>query len=114
MILNGKPINPGELRTPVFLKKREISTLPGGFPQPVYSAIFFAYARWENAHGQESIMAGSLGTEPPATVLIRYHPALDTTWVIDLDDVIYEITSIDDIGNRHEYMEIKTKTLKEG
>jgi SPP1 family predicted phage head-tail adaptor len=113
MILNGKPINPGELRTKVTLESRTVST-ETGFQSPAWATIADVWARWTNAHGGEVWQAEAVGAEQPATLLMRYRSGVDTTCAVSLGGVRFEIVSIDDIQERHEYMEIKVRRMKEG
>jgi SPP1 family predicted phage head-tail adaptor len=114
MILNGKPINPGELRTQITLYSRALTTEAGGFQVPDLEEIAEVWARWTNVHGSEVWAAQSVQAEGPATILIRYRDGLDTTCVVAKGDQLYEIVSIDDIQNRHEYMELKVKLWRPG
>jgi SPP1 family predicted phage head-tail adaptor len=114
MILNGRAINPGELRTPVVLRQRTVTVDAGGFSGVSYSDIATVWARWEDVHGSEVWEAEAIQAVSPATVLIRYYAGLDTTWAIKLGSIDYEIVSIDDIQQRHEYMELKVRRMRSG
>jgi SPP1 family predicted phage head-tail adaptor len=114
MRINEKPINPGELRTPITLKKRTVTTDAGGFKKEVYASAATVYARWQNAHGREVWTADMAGAIAPATLLIRYMAGIDESWVVDKNGEIFEIVSIDNIMERNEYLEIKVKRLKTG
>ncbi len=114
MNLNGKVTNPGELRTLISLQQRTITTNDGGFQEPTWTTIGNVYSKWENAHGSEVWAADAAGAEQPATVLIRYNRELDTTCAVLKGSTRFEILSIDDIRERHEYMELKVKRMREG
>lgn len=114
MILNGKVLNPGELRTAITLKKRTVTSDVGGFPVQSWSKIADVLAKWTNAHGSEVWTADMAGAKLPATVLIRYRSDIDTTCAIEKGTELYEIVSIDDIQERHEYQEIKVQRLESG
>ncbi len=114
MILNGKVINPGELRTPVTLQRRSAGSDAGGFQVPTWSPIAAVWARWTNVHGAEVWAAQTVQAEQPATVLIRYLAGLDTTCAILNGSDLFEIVSIDDIQNRHEYLELKVRRARSG
>jgi len=118
MNLNGKTINPGELRTPVLLAPRTVSTETGGFPKPAPNTAsqVSAWAKWTNAHGSEAWTANVQGIEQAATVLIRYLSTLDESWLISRDNGTswYEIVSMDNIQQRGEYIELKVKRMKVG
>ncbi len=114
MNLDGKVTNPGELRTQITLQRRTVTTNAGGFQAPAWSNIGSVYCKWVNAHGSEVWSAAAAGAEQPATVFIRYNEELDTTCAVLLNSVRFEIVSIDDIRERHEYMELKVKRMREG
>jgi SPP1 family predicted phage head-tail adaptor len=114
MILNGKVINPGELRTQVTLQRRTVSAGAGGFQVPAWRTIAVVWARWTNAHGQEAVIAGAQGSEAPATVLIRYRSGLDITCAVLKGSDRYEIVSIDNIQERSEYLELKVRRMESG
>lgn len=123
MNLNGRTINPGELRTVVTFEKRTVSVETGGFQTATWSVIGERWVRWENVHGSEVWAAESLEARRPATVLGRYHADIDETCSIVLgrssrmteaerDAARYEIVSLDDIAARHEYVEFKVMLMR--
>lgn len=114
MILNGKVINPGELRTEITLQKRSPTTGAGGFIQPGWTDIATVWSRWINAHGSEIWAAQAVQAQAPATVLIRYRSDVDTTCVVLNGSIRYEIVSVDDIQARGEYLELKVRRLAPG
>ncbi len=115
MILNGKVINPGELRTSVVLKSRTVVNDAGGFPKEgPGSTIATVWARWSNVHGSEVWAAESAQASAPATVLIRYRSDINPTCYVVKGSDVFEIVSLDDIGERHEYIELKVKRLVNG
>jgi len=115
MNLNGRPSNPGELRTLVTLKKRTVTTSTGGFQKPVYdTTIATVYAKWVNAHGSEALSAGTLDAVRTATVTIRYRDDVDESCAVVKGTEVFEIVSMDNIQERNEYLELKVKLPKEG
>jgi head-tail adaptor len=134
MQINGKPFNPGELRTPIVLASKKMEKNSAGFQVPVYTFLADVKARWTNVHGQEVWAADARGAIKPATIMIRYRPDLDETCVvvkgaaveevIDEHDVltgwtftggeIYEIVSMDNIQDLNEYIELKIKRIAAG
>ena len=118
MILNGRVINPGELSTRVQLAPRVMPADAGGFraPAPDMDRAVGTWARWTNAHGSEIYTAQAAGVTALATVLVRFRADLDATWYISNDNGAswYEIVSLDDIANRHEYIELKVRLWKAG
>ena len=114
MILNGRMINPGELRTPVTLLGRTINSDAGGFQSPVRSTIATVLCKWTGVHGSEAWTAQTVEAERAATVLIRYLAGMDETCAVLLGSDLYEIVSIDDIQQRHEYLELKVRLARAG
>jgi len=114
VILNGKVINPGDLRTAITLKKRTVTSDAGGFPIQSWTKIADVLAKWMNAHGSEVWTADMAGAKMPATILIRYRSDVDTTCAVEKGTQMYEIFSIDNIQERNEYLEIKVQRLESG
>lgn len=114
MNLNGKTINPGELRTQVILERPSLVTGTGGFSKKSYSTIATVWARWNNVHGSEVWAAESVQASEPATVLIRYRTDIDTTCAISKGSNRYQIISLDNIENRGEYIELKVSRMVAG
>jgi len=134
MKLNGRVINPGDLNVKVVLATRDTTKGTGGFAAKTYPFLAQVWARWTNVHGPEAWTADSLGAEAAATLLIRYRSGIDRTCVVvkgatvtDVVDIhgtvtghtytggtVYEIVSLDDIQERHEYIELKVKRLVAG
>jgi SPP1 family predicted phage head-tail adaptor len=96
------------------LKRRTVTTGTGGFQTPILTTVATVWARWVGVHGSEAWAASSVGASQAATVLIRYIEDMDTTCVVTLDGNNYEITSIDDIQQRHEYLELKVQRMVPG
>jgi SPP1 family predicted phage head-tail adaptor len=113
MNLNGKTFNPGQMRTQIILKLRTVSDT-GGFQVPSHVTIATVWARWNNLHGSEVWAADATGAIEPATAVIRYRTDVDATCAVEKDGKLYEIVSIDDIEDRHEYIELKLKRITEG
>jgi SPP1 family predicted phage head-tail adaptor len=114
MKIGEKVTNPGELRTQVTLQSRTVSTETGGFLTPAGSTIAVVWARWVNTHGSEAWTAASMGAEQAATVTIRYRSGIDRTCAVLKGSDRYEIVSIDNIGERSEYLELKVKRWQSG
>jgi SPP1 family predicted phage head-tail adaptor len=114
MILGGKVINPGDLRTPVILQSRAKASDTGGFQSPIWSTIAAVMAKWTGVHGSEAWTAQTVQAQRAATVLIRYLAGVDETCAVLLGTDRYDIVSIDDIQARHEYLELKVKLARAG
>ena len=114
MRIGDKVTNPGELNTKITLHSRGVTNGAGGFQKPVLIEIGEVWAKWINVHGQEAWIASSVQASAAATVLIRYTSQVDPTCVVEKEGQYYEIVSLDDIQNRHEYIELKVKRWQPG
>ena len=114
MNLNGKTTNPGELRTSIVLERATLVEGAGGFKKKTFATIATVLARWKNVHGAEVWAAESIQAAQPATVLIRYRADVDVTCAVSRGAERYQIVSMDDIENRHEYIEMKVSRLVNG
>ena len=112
MNLNGKISNPGEMRTQITLQTRGVADNAGGFRVPGYSTLATVWSKWTNFHGSEVLAADAAGITSGATVVIRYLTGFDETGRVVKGSQTYEVISIDDILDRHEYIELKLKALK--
>lgn len=115
MILNGKLINPGEFNTKLELVRIVTSQDAGGFYHTVEVESKQVWSHWKNIFGNEAILAAAQGVEISATVRIRFLTSLDNTWQVRKGGESYEIvTSVEDIGEKHEYMEFKVRRIEAG
>ena len=114
MNLNGKTINPGEMRTQVTLQNRTLTSQTGGFQAPAWATIATVWSRWNNVHGAEAWQASAIQAVDAATVLIRWRTGIDTSCALLKDAVRYEIVSVDNIQDRDEYLELKVRLMKTG
>lgn len=112
MIINGKVINPGELRTEITIQTRTETVQEGGFQTHTWANLATVRARWTGAHGSEVWAAQSVQAEAPATVLIRYRTGIDTTCAVLLGSDRYEVISVDNIQQRDEYLELKVRKME--
>ena len=65
--------------------------------------------KWKNTHGTEAFRALSEGFEQTATVTIRYTPLVDVSCIIRKGGADYEIINLDDINERHAFIELIVK-----
>ncbi len=114
MRIGTKVTNPGEMTTQISLQSRTVSTDDGGFQSPSWTTVAAVWSRWENVHGAEVWTAQTVQADSPATVLIRYRSGVDTAYAVLKGSTRYEIVSVDDIGERHEYMELKVRRMRSG
>jgi SPP1 family predicted phage head-tail adaptor len=114
MNLNGKPTNPGELRVPITLQAPTIGIDAGGAQRPSWADLTngTVQSKWVNVHGSEAWVADQAGKAvSAATVTIRYRSDVTSRCSILKGSDRYEIVSIDDIQERHEYLELKVKRI---
>ena len=114
MNLNGRTINPGEMRTSITLELRTVAQDGGGFMVPGQGTTVTVWAKWTNAHGSEVWQAQALHASKAATVLMRYIAALDETWTLLKGSERYEIVSVDNVQDRDEFMELKVIRATDG
>lgn len=114
MKIGTKVTNPGEMRTQINLQTRVSNQDAGGFSVPEWTTIATVWSKWVNAHGREILEAGLAGADAPATVLIRYRNDIDTACAVLKGSLRYEITSIDNISERSEYLELRVQRMKAG
>lgn len=112
MNLDGKVTNPGDLRTLVTLQSPTINKDAGGAPKSAWSTQAQVYAKWVNAHGSEAVLSESLHASRPVTATIRYFAGLNASWAVLKGSDLYQVISVDDIRDRHEYMELKLQIVK--
>lgn len=111
----SKYANPGELRTPVYIKKIDRSRDADGFPQETETSVFGqelpAYVKWVNVHGTDALTAMQMKLRDPATLTMRYSPLIDQTCLIyrGEDPEAFEIISIDNVEERNTWLEIKVQ-----
>lgn len=114
MNLNGKVSNPGEMRTRITLQNRTMAVDAGGFRSPAWADVATVWSKWVNVHGAEVWTAEAVQASQPATVTIRYRAGVEPTWCVLKDGTRYEIVSVDDIQERHEYIELKVRRMADG
>lgn len=125
----SKSANAGELRTPVYFFEIERTVNANGFPTETTKDVFSGpvMCKWVNAHGSEVWSAMQLNLKNPVTLTARYSPKINERLIVyrgseyaeaqteitdaakkaALAKIEYEIISVDDVQNRHEWMEIK-------
>ena len=112
----AKSANAGELRTPVIVERCIETQDADGYPARAWENVFGQgeyRVKWVNAHGTEVYESMSLDLREPATLTGRYSPLITPQCRITKvgDPEQYEIISIDDVENRHQWMEIKVQRM---
>lgn len=113
----AKQANAGELRTRIMV----FDLPPDGAPDPdgypldrpvnVFGEGGTRYCKWVNAWGTEVYSAHQAGVTEPATLTMRYTDRITTTSLIyrESDPQPYEVISLNDVENRHVWLEIKVQ-----
>jgi SPP1 family predicted phage head-tail adaptor len=112
MKLGDRTTNPGELRVPVTVQNPTVSQGSGGAQSTTWSTVGTLFARWKNAHGPETVTSDALKTVKRASVRIRYLSTVTEKSAILKDGERWQVISIDDINERHEYMELVVELAK--
>lgn len=112
----SKSANPGELRTRVFFMRKSRTRNEEGFPCDQEVNVFgegvACMCKWVNAHGYEVFQTMQLEIREPATITTRFSDKLlDPTLIIyrESDTKPFEVISIDDVEERHVWLEIKVQ-----
>lgn len=111
----SKSANAGELRTRAYFLEIRRETDSDGYPverkENVFGEGTAVFVKWVNAHGAESFTAMQLSLREPATLTMRYSPKITPQLVLYREDdpEPFEIISMDDVENRHCFLEVKVQ-----
>ena len=107
----SKNVNAGELRTPVKFIRIDRINDSDGYPAEVETEVMETKVKWSNVHGSEVFTAMQQQLREPATLMMRYSPLINQKLIIykGADPSCYEVISIDDVEERHTWMEIKVQ-----
>lgn len=107
----SRSANPGELRTKVRFVRIVRDQDEDGFYLEPEQTVTEVYAKWQNVHGNEAFSDAMATLAEPAMLTIRYHAGIAANQLVyrDGDPSPFEIISIDDVENRHVWMEIHVK-----
>ena len=114
----AKRANAGELRTKIMVfdlprdEHGEVELGPDGYPASKPVNVFGeGNCKWVNAWGTEVYTARQAGVTEPATLTLRYTPLITTTCIIyrGTDPKPYEVISVNDVENRHAWLEVKVQ-----
>ena len=112
----AKYANAGELRTPIIVEKYTETQDADGYPVQQWVNVFGTETikvKWVNVHGREVYESMGLNLKEPATLTARYSPLINAQCRITKvgDTEPFEIISLDDVENRHKWLEIKIKRV---
>lgn len=109
--------NPGALRVPVEILRREKRKDKDGYPSTSLSNLFGegkkVWCKWVNAHGTEVLNAMQLGLSEAATLTMRYSAKVTPDCVVRKGGALYEIVSLDNVGERGAWLEVKARRVAE-
>ena len=120
MIIRTKLV--GKMRTKIRIQKMHKDGT-GSFAKEAWIDIgntaetdppHFIWAHWVNVHGSEVWAAESVQAQKAATVTIRYRKGIDEQCRIVKDGILYQIVSIDDIKDCHQWIEMKVRAAVNG
>ena len=109
----SKFANAGELRTAVYFKRTDRTTDDENVASEKEVNVFgegkAVMCKWVNAHGTETFTAMQLQLREPATITCRFSPLINRKLIVykESDPDPYEVISVDDVENRHRFLEIK-------
>jgi len=101
----------GEMRHRITIQRVTMSTNENGYEEESPEVVKEVWAKVSNLHGKEFFEAKAVQSENTVKFTIRYISGLDQTMQILFQEKIYNITSIDNIKYRNEYMEIQAKEV---
>lgn len=101
----------GEMRHRITIQRVTISTNDNGYEVETPEVIKEVWAKVSNLHGKEFFVAKAVQAENTVKVTIRYMTGLDQSMQIVFQGKVYNITAIDNIKYRNEYIEIQAKEV---
>lgn len=117
----AKSASAGELRTRIYVRKRTKDVDGEGvalhaqeesvFPPGPDGSERVWHCKWVNAYGSEVFTAMQMQVQELATLTMRYSPQIAPDHLIYRvgDPAPYEIISVNDVEDRHKWLEIKVK-----
>lgn len=114
--LSGTRTNAGDLRTKIFIEDVVKTPDSEGYYRETWTNVFgtgaVAWCQWKNAHGTEELINKQMGLGEIATLRLRYSPKIMPTCrlrKIAEPNLWWEVISVDNIGERGVWLEIKVK-----
>jgi len=101
----------GEMRHRITIQRVTISTNDNGYEVETPEVIKEVWAKVSNLHGKEFFEAKAVQAENTVKFTIRYISGFDQSMQILFQGKTYNITAIDNIKYRNEYIEIQAKEV---
>lgn len=119
----AKQARAGELRTRIYIRKtvKSAETVDeDGVAHETEQSVFkpdtlgkerMWHCKWVNAYGSEVFTAMQMQVQEPATLTMRYSPLIQPDQLVYKvgDPLPYEIISINDVEERHCWLEVKVQ-----
>ena len=106
------------LSTPIRIKKKTVTTNENGFEVETWEDVLNEdiLCEWKNKFGRETYQAAMVNALEPASVKLWFIPGITPTCqVVRVEDnAVFEIVGIDDVGERHQQLEIEIKRYVAG
>lgn len=106
MRLGAALTNPGELRTLVEFDNPTLVQDGSGAQSATWARLDEVYVKWTHEHGAELVQSEALQARRRATVRRRYSASVTLRTSVLKDGERWQVISLDDIGERHEYLEL--------
>lgn len=102
----------GDMKTRVLLQNSAIMSDSGGAQSPAWTDLATVWCKWVNAHGPEVVTSEAMKAVRRATVTIRYLTGVTEKTSLVKDGERWQVVSLDDIQNNHEYIELIVESAK--
>ena len=113
----SKSATASELTVPVEILAPVSRETQNGYSKTFYENVYGekkrVWCKWVNAHGNDTLAGLQLGLHDPATLTLRYADKLTPVCRIRRisDGAVYRVISVDNVGERGCWMEVKVERL---
>lgn len=104
-----------ELRTRITFQSPTVNKDAGGAQSETWANVTTnptVWAKWVNAHGQESVQSEALKSVQRATVTVRHRTDILTTWQVLKDSEAWKVISIDRVRGENRWVELVVERAK--
>lgn len=106
--------NVQQMSTPVRVQHRTVIDVNGADEITYVSEANINFCNWKGMGGTETVEAGSLVVYDTAQLIMWYDPNIsekDKVLLNDDENLAYEITNVEDIEQRHMWLQVKVKRV---